>query len=220
MYIVKRKLPKHNSKLLTGVTAASLALLSIIAGTAIFRGEKVIEVMDGDTYRIQNKQVMRLYGVDAPELGTCMSEKSKNKLSTLILGKRVTLRNIRSGGFNRVMGYTYLGNTSIETEMMKAGMVVLIRGTKDLPGLMEASDYARSHQLGVFSPECYQTTNIKTPACNIKGNVGETKSDKHYFTPSCPNYTQTVVWLSYGDQWFCSEKEAINAGFIKGTKCK
>ena len=218
---MKKKGKQHkNNTLLVGITTAALALLSLIAGYNQFNGEKVIEVIDGDTYRIQNKQVLRLFGVDAPELGTCMSEKSKKTLSTLILDKRVTLRNIRSGGFNRVMGYTYVGNTSVETEMMKAGMVVLIRGTKDLPGLMEASDYARANQLGVFSPECYQTTNSKNPACNIKGNVGETKSNKHYFTPSCPNYAQTVVWLSYGDQWFCSEKEAINAGFEKGTKCK
>lgn len=223
-------MPKKSSKLprvktpsrrpiFIGITSAALALLATVAGFNNFRGEKVIEVIDGDTYRIENKQVVRLYSIDAPEEGRCMGQEAKEKLTSLILGKRVVLKNLRSGGFNRVMGYTYVNGVSIEQEMMKQGMAVLIRGTKDFPELLEASTYARSHKLGIFSANCYQLENTEEPKCNIKGNIGESKSDRNYFNPTCSNYTETVVWKSFGDEWFCTEKEAESAGFRKGTKC-
>lgn len=205
--------------LIIGITAAALALLTSVASFNQLRGETVIEVIDGDTYRIANKQVVRLYSIDAPDLELCMGRDAKAKLSSLILGKRVTLQNIRSGGFNRVMGFSYVDGKSVETEMMKSGYSVLTRGTKELPELLEASTYARQKKLGVYSEACYQLE-PENPKCNIKGNIGETKRDRYYFTPSCPNYTQTVVWTSFGDKWFCSEKEAENAGFVRGTKCK
>jgi hypothetical protein len=129
-------------------------------------------------------------------------------------------QNIRSGGFNRVMGYAYVDGKSVEAEMMRSGMAVMIRGTKDVPDLREANEYAREHKIGIFSSQCYQMENSQNPKCFIKGNIGETKRDRYYFTPSCSNYTQTVVWKSFGDQWFCSEHDAQVAGFLKGTKCK
>ncbi len=206
--------------LLIGITAAALALLTSVASFNQLRGEKVIEVIDGDTYRIENRQIVRLYSIDAPDVDVCMGQEAKEKLSSLILGKRITLQNIRSGGFNRVMGYAYVDGKSVETEMMKGGYAVLTRGTKELPELLESSTYARQKKLGVFSDACYQMENKVNPKCNVKGNIGETKQDRYYFTPSCPNYTQTVVWTSFGDRWFCTEKDAVEAGFVKGTKCK
>lgn len=216
----KKSASKSSNKLLISVTTAALALLAAFAGINQLNGELVTRVVDGDSFFIKNGQLVRLYSIDAPEMGLCMSEEAKTKLSSLILGKRVMLRDIRSGGFNRVMGFIYVDGKSVEVEMMKAGLAVLMRGSKDFPELGDASDYARSHHLGVFSPACYQWENVKQPSCNIKGNIGASKNQKHYFTPSCTNYNQTVVWTSFGDQWFCSEKEAENAGFSKGPKCK
>ncbi len=210
----------NRTPLVVGVTAAALALLSTVTAFNMLRGEKVIEVLDGDTYRIENKQTVRLYSVDAPEEGRCMGKEAKEELNSLLSGKHVVLKNLRVGGFNRVMGYTYVDGESVELTMMKKGLVTLMRGTKDFPELLEASTYARQQKLGVFSDACYQMEPTKNQKCNIKGNIGETKKDRYYFTPSCSNYTQTVVWLSFGDQWFCTEKEAIDAGFVKGTKCK
>ncbi len=216
----KQKSKTTSHPLLIGLTSAALALLATVAGFNNFRGEKVIEVIDGDTYRIENKQTVRLYSIDAPDLELCMGREAKEKLTSLILGKRVILKNLRAGGFNRVMGYTYVNGVSVEQEMMKNGLAVLMRGTKEFPELLEASTYAREHKLGIFSPQCYQMENSQNPKCFIKGNIGETKRDRYYFTPSCSNYTQTIVWTSFGDQWFCTEHDAQVAGFLKGTKCK
>ena len=53
--------------------------------------DKVVEVVDGDTFFIQNRQPIRLYGVNTPELGNCYSEESKNELTKMLLGKEVRL---------------------------------------------------------------------------------------------------------------------------------
>jgi len=33
------------------------------------------------------------------------------------------------------------------------------------------------------------------------------------------HYSQVKINLAFGEQWFCSEKEAVNAGFKKAAGC-
>jgi len=50
--------------------------------------------------------------------------------------------------------------------------------------------------------------------CRIKGNVSKRNSDqKIYHCPGWRDYDRTDVNPSEGDRWFCSEAEAIEAGF-------
>ena len=53
--------------------------------------------------------------------------------------------------------------------------------------------------------------------CRIKGNVNS-KGEKYYHCPNFPTYSRTKVNLSEGDRWFCTESEAIAAGFKSGSK--
>ena len=48
--------------------------------------------------------------------------------------------------------------------------------------------------------------------CQIKAN--QDRNEKIYYLPNCPYYKQVIVDLSYGDKWFCSEKQAKEAGFV------
>ncbi|KKS32065.1 MAG: Nuclease (SNase domain protein) [Candidatus Collierbacteria bacterium GW2011_GWA1_42_60] len=74
-------------------------LISLLLGSFFFFSnrssaiiyDKVVEVVDGDTFFIQNRQPIRLYGVNTPELGNCYSEESKNELTKMLLGKEVRL---------------------------------------------------------------------------------------------------------------------------------
>ena len=53
--------------------------------------------------------------------------------------------------------------------------------------------------------------------CNIKGNVNS-NGEKFYHCPNYPTYGRTNVRTNEGDRWFCSEAEAIQAGFVSGSK--
>lgn len=60
----------------------------------------------------------------------------------------------------------------------------------------------------------YAYTNSKK--CNIKGNIS---GDKIYHLPGCASYDKTTIDESKGERWFCSEKEAIDAGWRKAKNC-
>ena len=184
--------------------------------------DKVVEVVDGDTFFIQNRQPVRLYGVNAPELGNCYSEESKSELTNIFLGKEVRLTGLQADHYGRVVADVYLKDgTYINLHMVKNGFVAYIRAyDQNITQMKKAGEYARQNKLGVFSPACTQTE-PENPKCKIKGNLDEKNSDrKFYLKPSCAYYDSVVVEKYLGEQWFCSEQEAIQAGFTKSPNCK
>lgn len=80
--------------------------------------------------------------------------------------------------------------------------------------LKDATEVAKAAKLGIWSDECRGQTSGKED-CTIKGNVRAGK--KQFYTPDCPTYEQVVVDTAFGDVWFCSQKEALAAGFGKAT---
>jgi hypothetical protein len=46
----------------------------------------------------------------------------------------------------------------------------------------------------------------------IKGNIGS-NGDRIYHTPESPYYSRTKIDESKGERWFCTEEEAIEAGW-------
>jgi len=44
--------------------------------------------------------------------------------------------------------------------------------------------------------------------------------NKEYIMPSCNKYTISIVEKYKGEEWFCSEKEAKKAGYVKSKNCK
>jgi len=74
------------NKLISGILAIFL-IISALFNVAFLKqseneGELVVEVPDGDTIILENRQPIRLYGIDAPELGNCYSEEAKNQIDS------------------------------------------------------------------------------------------------------------------------------------------
>jgi micrococcal nuclease len=185
-----------------------------------FVGEKVVEVVDGDTFIIANRQPIRLYGLDAPELPHCLGQEAKEALSSLVLGKRVILREPFSDGGSRVMTLVYADGKLINEVMLRAGLAQYRRqGGSETDALKQASDVAKNENIGIYSPTCYQTT-PPNPKCAIKGNYDERKAENIYTMPQCNYYSLVIVQKHQGDAWFCSEQEAKEAGFTRSVDCK
>ena len=49
-------------------------------------------------------------------------------------------------------------------------------------------------------------------SCVIKGNIND-KNERIYHLPGDPWYAKTKLDPSKGERWFCSEKEAVAAGW-------
>ena len=102
-------------------TAAILTGMGLVdvARRPVKPTETVVEVVDGDTFFIQNRQPVRLKGLDAPELKNCFGKESKAALENLVLGKQVLLKEPMVDSFKRVMALVYTGGKSLNEYIIK-----------------------------------------------------------------------------------------------------
>lgn len=182
---------------------------------------KVLEVLDGDTILLDGKVRLRLRQIDAPELEFCGGEEAKNLLASLVKDKKVVLEEYLLDQQGRPMGLIYLGDKLINEEMLKSGWVRYHADqTSKTETLKEVAQKAKEEKKGIFSPQCYQTENLENPKCNIKGNIDKVTETRLYYFPGCAQYEFTIVEKDIGEDWFCTEKEAREAGFEKAKTCR
>jgi len=204
--------------------ALSLALNFLVAAwfikkppvkNQLFQVERII---DGDTFVLTTKQQIRLQNVNAPEPDLCGGLEAKSKLESLLSNQSVSLVGDNTDKFGRRIALVYQGNTLINEQILRTGWGRFISAySSENDRLKTASHHARNHHLGVYSSICLQQTNPADPKCSIKGNVREGK--KTYFFSGCGNYSNVILELDQGDQWFCTESEAQAAGFTKAINC-
>lgn len=54
--------------------------------------------------------------------------------------------------------------------------------------------------------------------CDIKGNISINSGRKLYHLPGMEDYANTNIEAQHGERWFCSEAEAIAAGWQKAPR--
>lgn len=205
--------------------AVGVATFAIVAGGATIAkqivdpSERVIEVIDGDTLRLSNKQTIRLLSVDAPELQYCFGTESKKALENKVLKKKVILKDLRTDFYRRIIALVYVDGELVNQYLAKNGLVYY---NGDVTVASDAikldSHFARENKLGIFSENCSPTKPLKEK-CNIKGQRSYDLNKNIYVLPSCRDYSQTKVERFRGEDWFCSEQEAQKAGFSKSPNC-
>jgi hypothetical protein len=65
---------------------------------------------------------------------------------------------------------------------------------------------------GILRPQVVQTA-LASTNCSIKGNVSYSGGQRIYHVPGQYYYDETVITPSRGERWFCSEAEAVAAGW-------
>lgn len=82
-----------------------------------------VAVHDGDTFEIEHNEIVRLIGIDAPELSEPGGDLAKEYLSSLILGNRVILIEgaEKKDSYGRLLRYVYTGATCVNEEMLRQG---------------------------------------------------------------------------------------------------
>jgi endonuclease YncB( thermonuclease family) len=82
-------------------------------------------IIDGDTFRLNTGQPVRLIGIDAPELSQPGGEMSREYLAYLISGENITLekgyQDQDRDKYNRLLRFVYIGNLCINEEMIRQG---------------------------------------------------------------------------------------------------
>jgi len=207
------------------LTIATLILLVPSLASAIHFtqnnqvGDRVVKIIDGDTFKLQNKQTIRLASINAPELDKCLGQESKKALSKLILRKRVILLEPYADKYGRVMAMVISDGQIINEIMVRNGYAIdTYDNFSAKKALQDANDYARKNKLGIFDQKCSQTI-PPDPDCVIKGNRDQRQNRKLYSYPGCTSYNQTVVDVWQDDQWFCNEADALKAGYTRSGDC-
>ncbi len=184
----------------------------------------VTQVYDGDSFVVDNLFHVRLTNIDAPDQNECLYQESRDFLTNLILNKRVKITSDTPSPDGRVLSQVYLEDKYINLEMIKSSLAIYTSGSyPDYEILKQVNADNKSKKIGIFQEKCLQTVNPINPKCNIKGNYKE----KHYIytVPGCRSYNTTEMRpkknsSEKSDRWFCTEAEAIKAGFIKAKNCQ
>lgn len=203
----------------TAVAAAVGAGAFGVSRLPYFVGETVTEVIDGDSFKIANKQTIRLASLDAPEDEFCMGAEATKALTKKILGKRVILRDVKTDIYRRILALVYVNGELVNEYMIRGGFAVTTREAIDEnENVSAANTNARENHLGVYSTECFQK-DPPNPKCPIKGNIDDRNKKKEYLTPDCRAYNRVIVEKSFGEEWFCTENQAKKAGYTKSSGC-
>jgi len=222
------KLRNNNLSLkkILGIVTSLLLVPSLLFNFYLYQKNQKLEsvykvegVIDGDSLILKNDQSIRLGNIDAPELKLCGGSEAKKRLEDLVLGKTVKLDVFSHDRFNRPLAMVYIDNILVNEVLLKEGLV-RYDGTPSpqRENLKKAYDYAFENRIGIFSPLCL-SEKPEDSECLIKGNISRADKKKTYHFSGCSGYQQVMVEKDFGESWFCSEKEAKEAGYGKSENC-
>lgn len=213
-------------KKVLGIGMGMIALVSVVLNLVLWQRVKtggnsnqVLEVLDGDTFLLNNGQRIRLFSASAPEMELCGGPEAKSYLSDLILGKSITLKDSFIDQYSRMIALVYADNILVNESMLRSGWARYDGGGKsEKEVLKQAYQEAFETKIGIYSPLCRQEQPEK-PKCLIKANIDKITAEKRYSFPGCREYNITIVEKDLGESWFCTEKEAQAAGYTKSQNC-
>ncbi len=186
-------------------------------------------VIDGDTIEVQ-EQVVRLHGIDAPETAqTCQrpggshyrcGDVALDGLRSIVAGQRVSCAGRSRDRYDRLIAICSAGGVEVNREMVRLGLAMAYRRYSDdyLAEEVEAFKQGRGLWPGRFDPPwevrktLWDTAALEAPrGCPIKGNISS--RGRIYHTPYSRHYARTKINTARGERWFCTEAEAIAAGW-------
>lgn len=210
------------------ILAIALLLLLMAAGASAASNVRVI---DGDTIDLDGVRY-RLHGIDAPETGQfckaadgsewACGQVALGKLESLVIGRDVTCTPHEKDLYGRWVASCVAGGTDVNGEMIASGLAWAFR--KYSVDYVKAEEIAHAGHVGVWQADTETPWDFRShkwdnavsvaPAggCPIKGNINS-KQEKIYHAPWSKDYAKTKVDTRKGERWFCTEGEAIAAGW-------
>ncbi|MDY6931694.1 MAG: thermonuclease family protein [Halobacteriota archaeon] len=115
----------------------------------------VIDVIDGDTVRLQNGDKVRLLGINTPEKGQPYYEEATDKLKELVEGREVLLEGDSEDKdkYERLLRYIYVEDTFVNLELVRGGyanVYIMSPNTKYSDELIEAEEGAKNAGKGLW----------------------------------------------------------------------
>src|SRR6185369_1869261 len=164
----------------------------------------------------------------------------KRGLSEMVLGREITLEKDQTAAdhYDRLLRYVFLYEENPESDatfvnerLARNGLALseyVKPNRRYLSQLQAAEREAEAGKAGLWAkcdpaagraaPEREEASDPESDECVIKGNIDK-GYEKNYFLPGCPDYQRVKVDLRKGERWFCTEKDAADAGWQKSPSC-
>ena len=183
--------------------------------------------------------------VDPRKPVQCFGREAAAKNRELVLGKEVELEKdiSETDKFGRLLRYVYIisaekGRVMVNEDLVREGFAHASSYPPDVKyqsKFNETEKSAQAENLGLWvgcplpgtttrteinaSGETQLGPVITSPnsGCQIKGNISG--SGKIYHLPGCGSYDKTAIDETSGERWFCTEDEAVKAGWRKAKNC-
>ncbi len=98
-------------------------LLYVLICISCIQTDKVIEVVDGDTFKTERGQTIRLLGINAPEINDPGGDIAKDVLALLVLDRTVRLEAdvTNTDEYDRLLRYVYVDGSFVNGELVRMG---------------------------------------------------------------------------------------------------
>ncbi|MEZ5815898.1 MAG: thermonuclease family protein [Hyphomicrobiaceae bacterium] len=189
------------------------------------------KAIDGDTLMVGGLRV-RLEGIDAPEIDQECTDAGGRPWPCGAVAHRLLARLVANGlvrcvergldKYRRLLGVCFAGGLDVNAELVRRGLAWAFVRYSNTYVRVEAG--ARAARVGIWSGKAtpawdYRTARWQDAAagaeapkgCPIKGNV--TANGRIYHLPWSPWYGSIKMDGTKGKRWFCTEAEAIAAGW-------
>lgn len=188
-------------------------------------------VIDGDTIEVHDQRI-RLHGIDAPEsVQSCddaegqpyrCGQRAALALDELIADRPVTCEGRDVDRYGRVVAVCSIAGVDLGEAMVSQGWALAYR--RYSTDYEDEEDAARAAGAGIWvgafvAPWDYRSgaassssTTTAAGECPIKGNISS-KGERIYHMPGGGYYDRTKIDEAKGERWFCTEEEAVEAGW-------
>ena len=209
----------------SGQIAGQQTNLASEAGKNFDELVQVTRVIDGDTIEIEGTKRVRYIGIDTPESVNpeqpveCFALSASNKNKELVEGKMVRLEKdvSETDQYGRLLRYVYQGETFVNNQLVAEGFANVSTFPPDVKYqqiFITSEQVARNDNIGLWG-ECRTNKDVAgITSCLIKGNIS-IDNEKIYHLPGQKFYDKTQINESKGERFFCSEEEAVSAGWRK-----
>jgi endonuclease YncB( thermonuclease family) len=211
---------------LRGLLFAAFLLMGF--GSTV-KGAESVRVIDGDTLAIDDARY-RLHGIDAPEAGQRCNDATGGSWRCGDEATAYLLALVDSGSLNcdgrgqddygRILVVCRVDGRDLSEEMVADGYAWAFR--KYSEDYADIEDLARANGAGIWRASTQTPWEFREArwaiavqeapeGCPIKGNISN--NGYIYHAPWSPWYDRTKVSTANGERWFCSELEALEAGW-------
>jgi endonuclease YncB( thermonuclease family) len=150
----------------------------------------VTRAIDGDTIELANGQVVRIVGIDTPEVGDCGYDAATAKMERLVLGERVRLAasDEDKDRYGRLLRYVNVGKRDAGLQQIKAGLAIARYDSRDGYGHHPREDRYIAADRDALSKRCgaKPRTVIESPAADPAGGCAAG------YSPCVPPYPPDV----------------------------